>query len=459
MMNSYKGNIPFEEIPTLWNFFYPVTGNLETVKDNAPDLVKDYLNDDKKTEGLTSLYLHIPFCDTICTFCPFIKTTKYAKTLEPYVDALIKEIKMLSSAPRLKGRKIDSIYIGGGTPSVLEPDQIKRLGEAITSHFDLADDYEWTFECAALTTTEDRVQAMAEVGVNRGSFGVQTFNQKFKKMFNLQWSDQQVKHTRDLMMHYFNACNMDLLYQLPGQTTDELLEDLHKSISLNTSSIDVYPLEYLAAEKNFLNKINKNKYPSPPLPLEKVHQNKLVYDTLKQNGYFQNYVYTFTKEDAKYKRFKFSETIYGNYDDEFFALGTGGHSTFKGLSYDNVGDINTYIEMINKEIFPISRAMEYHAYERGLIFFPKKMRISKKQLEKHPLDNYYYQKLRELESKNMVKETADEFILTDEGKLWFSNIMVELMPPEQKKALEFAISSMQETKNWKEESKTAVTST
>src|SRR5699024_9610579 len=113
MMNSYKGNIPLEEIPTLWNFFYPVTGNLETVKDHAPDLVKDYLNDDKKTEGLTSLYLHIPFCDTICTFCPFIKTTKYAKTLDPYVDALIKEIKMLSSAPRLKGRKIDSIYIGG----------------------------------------------------------------------------------------------------------------------------------------------------------------------------------------------------------------------------------------------------------------------------------------------------------------------------------------------------------
>ncbi|SDI28250.1 oxygen-independent coproporphyrinogen-3 oxidase [Alteribacillus persepolensis] len=458
-MNLNINNMPFDEIPALWNFFYPVTGNLETTKDHAPALVKDYLNEDTNTEGLTSLYLHIPFCDTICTFCPFIKTTKYAENLVPYVDALVKEIKKLSSTPRLKGRKIDSIYIGGGTPSVLKPDQIKRLGEAITSNFDLADDYEWTFECAALTTTEDRVKAMTEVGVNRGSFGVQTFNQKFKKMFNLQWSDEQVQHTRDLMMHYFNACNMDLLYHLPGQTSAEILEDLHKSIALNTSSIDVYPLEYLAAEKNFLSKINKNRYPTPPLPLEKINQNKLIYDTLNQSGYFQNYVYTFTKKDAKYKRFKFSETIYGNYEDEFFALGIGGHSTFKGLSYDNVGDVKTYIEMVNKDILPIGRAMKYHAYERGLIFFPKKMRIGKKQLAKYNLDTYYYQKLNELESKNMIYQTADEFILTDEGKVWFANIMVELMPPEQRKALEYAVGSMQEAKDWKEESKTTVIST
>ncbi|MBD1373940.1 radical SAM protein [Hazenella sp. IB182357] len=451
--------IPFKEIPALWNFFYPVVGNLEKSNGaSAQALAKEYLNKNEKNKGLTSLYLHIPFCDTICTFCPFIKTTNYINNLEPYLDALIKEIRMLSSTPKMKSRVIDAVYIGGGTPSVLQPDQIRRLGDAITSNFELAEDYEWTFECAALTTTEDKIKAMSEIGVNRGSFGVQTFNEKYKKMFNLQWTEDQVQHTRDLMMNYFNACNMDLLYHLPGQTHEELLEDIEKSISLNTSSIDVYPLEYLATSKKFLNSINNSKYEKPPVPIEKINYNKLVYDRLNSSGYFQNYVYTFTKNDAKYKRFKFSETIYGGYEDEFLALGVGGYSTVKGLSYGNVDNVDDYIGLVSKGSFPVAQAMEYHAYERGLVFFPKKMRIEKSHLEKYNLEEYFYIKLKSLREKNMIYETQDEFLLTDEGKAWFANVMVELMPVKQKNALDFAINSMQNNKNWKEEKRTIIPS-
>lgn len=451
-------NIPYNEIPQLWNFFYPIAGDIKQSQDEAEDIASRYLFiEPEEKEGLNSLYLHIPFCDTICTFCPFIKTTNYADTLDPYLDALITEIKMVSSLPRIKSKKIDAIYIGGGTPSVLKPSQIKRLGEAITNYFNLADDYEWTFECAALTATEDRIKAMSEVGINRGSFGVQTFNEKYKKMFNLQWSIDQVQNTRDMMMSYFNACNMDLLYHLPGQTKEELLEDIDHSIDLGTSSIDVYPLEYLATSKSFLRKINVNQLENPPSPLEKIEQNKLIYDKLNHSGYFQNYVYTFTKLDAKYKRFKFSETIYGGYEDEFIALGVGGRSTIRGLAYDNISDIKTYIETVNQGKLPIARSIEYNAYERGLIFFPKKMEISREYLQRYNLDKTYQQKFDELERKKLIIQEKNRIILTDEGKVWFANIMVDLFPEEQSKKLDQVIGTIQKAKHWYEESKVLTT--
>ncbi|WP_078576456.1 coproporphyrinogen-III oxidase family protein [Salipaludibacillus agaradhaerens] len=446
--------IPYNEIPQLWNFFYPIAGAVNQSQEIAENITKMQLSRTAdNNDGLNSLYLHIPFCDTICTFCPFIKTTNYADTLEPYLDALIEEIKMVSSMPRIKSKKIDAIYIGGGTPSVLKPDQIKRLGEAITHSFVLANDYEWTFECAALTATEDRIKAMAEIGVNRGSFGVQTFNQKYKKMFNLQWTMDHIQSARDLMMSYFNACNMDLLYHLPGQTHEELMEDVDHAIALGTSSIDVYPLEYLATSNSFLRKIINKQLENPPTPIEKIKQNKLIYNKLNDSGYFQNYVYTFTKKEAKYKRFKFSETIYGTYEDEFIALGVGGRSTIKGLAYDNIADIKTYIATVNQGKQPVARAIDYHAYERGLIFFPKKMRISRQDLRKYGLDKTYKQKFEELEEKQLIIQDEDQIVLTDEGKIWFANIMVDLFPEDQRKKLNQVIGNIQEAKEWYEESK------
>src|SRR5690606_29151183 len=117
--------------------------------------------------------------------------------------------------------------VGGGTPSVLTPELIKKLSDAIKENFSLSDNYEWTFECEAKTASEERIIAMVEGGANRGSFGVQTLNEKYRKMFNLTATFDQIHQTVNSMKKHFDLYNLDLLYQLPGQTEEELKQDIN----------------------------------------------------------------------------------------------------------------------------------------------------------------------------------------------------------------------------------------
>ncbi|QEK64903.1 Oxygen-independent coproporphyrinogen-III oxidase-like protein [Bacillus safensis] len=443
-MKSY-----YDEHPSLWNFLYPFFG--QASQEGAQSRVTEFIQKERTFQkGKNALYLHIPFCDTICSFCPFIKSTKYEPIIGKYIDALINEMRILSQSPNIQKMTFDVVFVGGGTPSIMPPELIYRLSTAIKENFSLSADYEWTFECEAKTATPERVAAMAEGGANRGSFGVQTLNEHYRKMFNLTASFDQISQTVDLMKRHFQSYNIDLLYQLPGQTKEEMLEDINGVMALGSTSIDTYPLEYIACSKGWLSKINKGKVPMPPNPKEKFEFSDTLYRHLKTNGWHQNYVYTFMAPEHQNKRFQYGEVIYGGYEDQYIGLGTGAISYMQGMIWSNEGNTQKYIESLTNQELPIVKSREYHAFDRRLVFFPKTMKIEKTYLNRMPKREEIYRKLQLLIMKGVVEEAEQYFVIKEEAKPWYPAILVDLIPEKERENYDQAVEFMQKELGWYE---------
>ncbi|MGB8954103.1 MAG: coproporphyrinogen-III oxidase family protein [Tumebacillaceae bacterium] len=442
---SAKEPYQAKKLPTFWNFLYPfIKGGAE-----PESSVRTFLNTNTQSPtGKKALYVHIPFCDTICTFCPFIRSTNYHDKLQPYVDALIKELEMVAATPYIQSFELNSIYFGGGTPSVLSPKMIEDLCNTVTKNFKLAADYEWTFEVEAKSASEEKMKAMAENGVNRISFGVQTFDPYFRKIFNLTASMEEIQRTRDLGEKYFKAMNMDLLYQLPGQTLEQLQADLEKAAQLGTTSIDAYPLEYLVTSKGFLNMIKDGKLAMPPDANEKLHMQELVNRFFAENNFDQTYVYTFTRNEAPYKRFMFGETIYGRYEDEYIGCGQSAGSYLSGIAHSNHVNTEEYIKAIEAGILPVQTAYEYHAKEKGLIFFPKHMKMSLDYLYGLELDPSYYEQVDRFEALGLVVKKDGELLLTELGKKWYMNMMIEFFPADQRERYDQFVQRVEQDRQW-----------
>ncbi|WP_157729594.1 coproporphyrinogen-III oxidase family protein [Tumebacillus algifaecis] len=424
MSDSGAKELPFHALPKMWVYLYPYLKR----SDLSVEHVRQFLQTPAPQRGKKTLYMHIPFCDTICTFCPFVRSTNYQDKLQPYVDALIKELKLIASTPRIQGVALDAIFVGGGTPSVLSAEQIHMIGETVHSHFKLKNGFEWTFEVEAKSATEDKLKAMHEQGVNRISFGVQTFDPKFRKMFNLTASHDEIKRTRELAGKYFKGFNMDLLYQLPGQTWEEIQADLQHALELNTTSIDAYPLDYTITSKGFLQSIKNERIPKPPNAYEKVAQQEAVTQFLVEHGYKQEFIYTFIRQDAEHKRFMFGETLYGHYEDECIGAGLSAFSYQAGMVYRNFDTVENYLRAVEENGLSVEIVNDYHAREKGLIYFPKRMSIDLDDIDRHELDARYYELLDQFEAKGLIKREGNRLLLTREGQPWYMNMMIEMLP-------------------------------
>ncbi len=450
MLNIERMSEYYPTQPLLWNFLYPFFG--EGSYEGAEERVKDVLfaAASERKPGKNALYLHIPFCDTICSFCPFIKSTKYEPVIGQYVDMLIREMELIASSPLVQSLTFDAVFVGGGSPSVLPPQLIRKLCAAIKQNFTLAPDYEWTFECEAKSADEERVAAMAEGGANRGSFGVQTMNQHYRQMFNLTASYDEIFHTVELMSRYFRAYNLDLLYHLPGQSREALMQDLKQVTALGTTSIDTYPLEYIACAKGWLGKITSGALAKPPSPLEKITYNQAVYDYLEENGWTQKYVYTFMAPGHAQKRFRYGEIIYGGYEDQCIGLGTGAFTYLQGIIWSNAGDTKTYMQRLEAGELAVARARSYHAYERKLVFFPKTMEIAKSYLQRVPIEDALLAKLSEMVERGIVEERGDTYVLRREARPWYQALLVDLIPEAERPYYHRVVQAMQAELNWYE---------
>src|ERR1700704_4445726 len=181
---TFNRQLPF------FNWYYPF--DLHPANELNP--VLPFLEFERHPPQRCAVYLHVPFCDTICSFCPFTRG-KYDRDrdIESYVEALVGEIELKRT---LIGRPtVDVIFVGGGTPSVLSPAQIEVLGEAIHTHLDTTNLVEFTFELEVKSVTREKLEAMRRIGVNRISFGAQTFSTRHRELFSLDATLGQIRET------------------------------------------------------------------------------------------------------------------------------------------------------------------------------------------------------------------------------------------------------------------------
>lgn len=188
-----------------------------------------------------SLYFHIAFCAEMCWFCGcHTKITKRYDPIAVYLEALLAEVDLVAS--KLPGRfKAKHVHFGGGTPSILTGDDFKRVMNKVREHFDLTPDAEVAIELDPRTADEEYIIAMRDAGVTRASLGVQDFNPKVQEAVNrVQPYDLVANIANLLRKHGISELNMDLIYGLPHQTTDSVVETIDQAVTLKPRRISLF---------------------------------------------------------------------------------------------------------------------------------------------------------------------------------------------------------------------------
>ena len=189
-----------------------------------------------------ALYVHMPWCVRKCPYCDF--NSHQLKSAQPdvaYIDALLRDFD--SEAPRLAGRRIDTVFFGGGTPSLFPPEEFARLLSALKQRIAFADDAEITMEANPGTIERGRFAGYAEAGINRVSLGVQSFDPRALKVLGrIHSAEETLRAVEELRSAKLDNFNLDLMYALPQQTLDEALRDVQTACSLDPAHISYYQL-------------------------------------------------------------------------------------------------------------------------------------------------------------------------------------------------------------------------
>jgi putative oxygen-independent coproporphyrinogen III oxidase len=189
-----------------------------------------------------ALYVHMPWCVRKCPYCDF--NSHQLKSGAPdasYIDALIRDFDI--EAPRVKGRRIDSVFFGGGTPSLFQPEEFARLLRTLKERVAFADDAEITLEANPGTIERGRFSGYADAGINRVSLGAQSFDARALKVLGrIHSADDTHRAVDEIKAAHFKNFNLDLMYALPGQTLEEALNDVRIACSLQPSHLSYYQL-------------------------------------------------------------------------------------------------------------------------------------------------------------------------------------------------------------------------
>lgn len=273
-------------------------------------IVKRTFDESNEEHGI-SLYIHLPFCEALCTYCACNKRiTKNHSVEGSFIESLLAEWKIYVDA---FGRKpqIREIHLGGGTPTFFSPENLKSLIQQILETADLHEDYAFSFEGHPNNTTREHLQALYEVGFRRVSYGVQDLNYKVQKTINrVQPYENVVRATEEAREIGYTSVNFDLIYGLPFQTEATVLDTIEKTIRLKPERIAFYSYAHVPWKHK-----GQRAYTEVDLPDDSTKRN--LYEVGKQalldNGYFDVGMDHFSlEEDELYKAF-LDKTMHRNF--------------------------------------------------------------------------------------------------------------------------------------------------
>lgn len=279
---------------------------------------------------MAGLYVHIPFCSSRCVYCGFYSTTGLGLR-DRYVDAVCKEIE-------LRDDQVSTIYLGGGTPSQLTIEQLKRIFKTAYIYNKVESDAEVTIEVNPDDVNADFVKALRELPVNRISMGAQTFSDERLRFLRRRHNASQVSQAVDLLRQAgFRNISIDLMYGFPEQTLDEWLADIDKALEFNVEHISTYCLMY--EEGTPLYKLlEQGKVSEIDEELERKMYYTLI-ERLESNGYEHYEISNFARQGYRSKH----NSSYWN-GTPYVGIGAAAHSFDMKTRSWNVADIHKYIE-------------------------------------------------------------------------------------------------------------------
>lgn len=288
------------------------------------------------SEAPRALYIHIPFCTNKCHYCDFTSYVLKGQPVDEYLDALEAEMKL--TVELLPPERIDTVFVGGGTPTVLTPGQMTRFLNAVQSRFPLAADAEFTMEANPGTTDPDKLAAMKAGGVNRISFGVQSFdNGLLERIGRIHNTDDVYRSLDNARAAGFRNLSIDLMFGLPGQTLGQLSDSVEKALALELPHYSLYSLKI--EENTLFHKLyERNELPLPPEE-EEYNMFLLLIEKLKSAGYVHYEISNFAKPGFESRH---NRTYWRN--EPYYGLGAGAHGYANRLRHVNLKGITPYID-------------------------------------------------------------------------------------------------------------------
>ncbi|MDK0536700.1 radical SAM family heme chaperone HemW [Clostridium perfringens] len=286
-----------------------------------------------------SLYIHIPFCAQKCLYCDFPSFARKDHLRKAYIEALNKEI--INLREKHDNLEINTIFIGGGTPSVLESNELECLLKEIAK-LNMAKDIEYSMECNPGNLTEEKLEVMKKYGVNRISMGVQAKQDNLLKGLGRIHNYKTFKENFLLAKNVgFNNINVDLMFGLPNQRLNEWEETLREIISLEPAHISAYSL--IIEEGTAFYNLYENDKLKLPTEEEERKMYHLAKEILEENGFNQYEISNYAKEGKECRH----NLAYWNMDN-WIGVGSASASYINGKRIKNISSVEEYINSINE---------------------------------------------------------------------------------------------------------------
>ena len=376
---------------------------------------------------MLGLYIHVPFCAQKCNYCDFNSYKIEEKNQKrDYLISIEREMELYKE--EFKNKEFTSIFLGGGTPSILTSDELTILVKSIYKNFNTKKDAEITMECNPGTLNKEKLVTIKSLGINRLSMGLQvTQDHHLKYIGRIHTYEQFEKNYKDAIDIGINNINVDLMYSLPNQSFDEWKETLDKIIKLNPSHISAYSLILEEGTKFYDMYMNKEF----ELNDEEVDINiyKYTIDTLNKNGYHQYEISNYAKEGYECKH----NIIYWKCE-KYLGLGPGASGYINDYRYSNICDVEEYNSCLNDNKKPIEEKNILSKKDEIEEFIFMGLRMNEginldKFYEKFNVNfnQKYNNILEKLKNLNLIIEQDNNIMLTQKGKEISNTVFIEFI--------------------------------
>ena len=357
----------------------------------------------------TSAYVHIPFCTQICYYCDFSKVFIKNQPVDSYLEHLLEEFQSYDI------QKLRTLYIGGGTPTALSASQLEVLLDGLTKNLDLSALEELTIEANPGDLDADKIAVLKNSAVNRVSLGVQTFDDKMLKKIGRSHLEKDIYENIDrLKLAGFDNISIDLIYALPGQTMEQVKDNVAKAIGLDIPHMSLYSL-ILENHTVFMNRMRRGKLPLPKEELEAEMFEYIIVE-LERVGFEHYEISNFSKPGFESRH----NLMYWD-NAEYYGIGAGASGYVNGVRYKNHGPIRHYLSAVeegNARITEEHLSQKEQMEEEMFLGLRKKSGVSMARFEEkfgRSFDGLYGEIVRDLVQQGLMQIEGDRVRMTKRG--------------------------------------------
>lgn len=364
-----------------------------------------------------ALYIHIPFCTNKCFYCDFNSVILKGQPVEQYIDALEREIQQ--TVQQYPPEQIDTVFVGGGTPTVLTPAQMTRFLQIVQHYFPLSPNVEFSMEANPGTVEIDKLITMKQGGVNRISFGVQSFdNHLLEKIGRIHNTDDVYRSIELARQVGFDNLSIDLMFGLPGQTIEQLASSVDKALQLDLKHYSIYGLK---VEENtlFHTLYERNELPLPSEEDELMMYVHLI-EQLSEAGYEHYEISNFARKGFESKH---NCTYWRN--ESYYGIGAGAHGYANRQRHINIKGVQPYIDATTTKL-PILTTHSVTEQEAMEDFMMVGLRMLKgvnnddfrKQFNGANIEDHFGHEITKLLNLELLQKTLDQqgtYRLTTKG--------------------------------------------